>query len=99
MPDDTEVRLCCLLWAHDGHEADLRAYEDKVLALVPGTGGELLQRVAGDGTNGQPHEVQIFRFPSQQALTTYLDDPRRTALADERDRAIARTELFPVTFI
>ena len=41
MRDDAEVRPCCLLWAHDGHEADLRAYEDEVLALVPETGGEL----------------------------------------------------------
>jgi len=62
-------------------------------------GGEVVQRVSGNGADGCPDEVQIFRFPLQQALTAYLDDPRRTTLADERDRAIARTELFPVTFI
>jgi hypothetical protein len=35
--------------------------------------------------------------PDQTALDAYLVDPRRTALTEERDRVIARTELFPVT--
>lgn len=32
-----------------------------------------------------------------QALDGYLGDPRRLALADERDRVVARTELMNVT--
>lgn len=94
---DGGVLLCCMLWAHGGRESELEAYETRVLALVPEAGGEVVQRARGDGSQGHPHEVQFIGFPSQHALQVYLHDPRRTALTDERDRAIARTELFPVT--
>ena len=94
---DGEIVLCCFLWAHDGREAELTAYESRVLAFVQDAGGEVLSRVASDGSDGHPHEIQVFRFVSQAALDTYLNDPRRTALAAERDYAIARTELFPVS--
>lgn len=60
------------------------------------TGGEILQRVASDGADGHPHEVQLYRFPDQGALQGFLDDPRRQKLSPERDRVIERTELFPV---
>jgi uncharacterized protein (DUF1330 family) len=90
------LHLCCLLWAHPGTERALTAYEDKVLALVPEHGGQLLSRVLGDGAHGHPHEVHVFRFPDQTAVDAYLADSRRLALTDERDRVVARTELFPV---
>ncbi len=53
-------------------------------------------RAIGDGAQGRPLETQVYRIPSQAALDAYLADPRRTANAAERDRVIARTELFPV---
>ncbi|MFE0749899.1 hypothetical protein [Gordonia sp. NPDC058843] len=95
------LSLCCLLWAHDD-AADierLRAltrYEDTVLGLLPEHGGAVLNRVIGDGHDGTPHEVQILRFADRSALDAYLADPRRAALAGERDRVIARTEVFEV---
>jgi hypothetical protein len=94
--DVSEIVLCCLLWAVPGHEAAMSAYEDRVLALIPEHGAEVSQRVVSDGRDGAPHEVQVYRFPGQGALDAYLGDPRRTALAAERDRVVARTELFPV---
>jgi hypothetical protein len=96
MSDGPEIRLCCLLWARPGEAAALSEYEDRVLALLPRHGGEVVQRAVGDGDDGRPHEVQIYRFPGRSALDAYLADPDRAALAHERDRAIARTELFPV---
>jgi len=96
MADDTELLLCCLLWAVDGEAAGLTAYEDRVLALVADHGGEVVERACGDGRDGRPQEVQLYRFPGRAALDAYLADPVRTALAPERDRVIARTELFPV---
>jgi uncharacterized protein (DUF1330 family) len=95
----SEVALCVLLWARPGEEAELIAYEDEVLALLADHGAELLQRVRSDGGDEQPLEVQILRFPSQEALDRYLADDRRVALADQRDRAIARTEILPVALI
>lgn len=97
MNDGAEILLCCLLWARDGEAEGLSRYEDTVLVLVPRHGGEVVQRVVGDGTGGSPHEVQLYRFPDRAALDAYVADPARVALADERDRVIARTELFPVT--
>ena len=95
----SEVTLCVLLWARPGEEAALIAYEDEVLALLDDHGATLLQRVRSDGTDDQPLEVQILRFPSQEALDRYLADDRRVALADHRDRAIARTQIIPVDVV
>lgn len=94
--DDAPIELCCLLRARPGAEEDLTAYEDKVTALLPEHGGELLSRVIGDGADGAPHEVHVLRFPGQAALDAYLADPRRRAMSAERDRAVATTTLFPV---
>ncbi|MFC0506589.1 DUF1330 domain-containing protein [Micromonospora costi] len=92
------VRLCCLLWAHPGRADALHAYEDRVLPWIAEHGGEVVHRALADGTDGHPHEVQLFRFPDRAALDAYLRDPRRTALSAERDAAVARTDLFPVRF-
>lgn len=99
MTDNGEVQLCCLLWACEGLEAALTAYEDRVLALIPEHGGEVVTRARNAGDGGEPDEVQFYRFPSQASLDSYLGDPRRLALASERDRVVGRTDLFPVTYL
>lgn len=96
---DSEILLCCLLWANDGEAAGLTAYEDAVLALIPEHGGQVIQRAQSDGDDGRPHEVQLYRFVSQASLDSYLADPRRASLAQERDRVIRRTDLFPVSLL
>ena len=93
------VELCVLLWAHPGHDADLAAYEDRVLALVPAHGGTVLQRARSAGEQGHPLEMQFYSFPSEAALQAYLADDRRVALAAERDRVVARTQLIRVSFV
>jgi antibiotic biosynthesis monooxygenase (ABM) superfamily enzyme len=93
---EAPIELCCLLRARPGREKAMTAYEDKVTALVPDHGGELLSRVVGDGADGSPHEVHVYRFPGQAALDAYMADPRRLALTEERDRTVAATTLFPV---
>jgi uncharacterized protein (DUF1330 family) len=82
-------------------EAALRSYEDKVLGLVAEHGGSVLYRGtvlpgAQHGDGEPPTEVQIQRMPSQASLDAYVNDPRRLAMAAERDAAIARTDLFPL---
>ena len=96
------LTLCVLLWPHEGHEAELVAYEDRALPLVADHGGRVLQRVraaGADPSGAQPFEVHVIEFPSPTALDAYLADDRRAALADHRDRAIARTELLPVDVV
>jgi uncharacterized protein (DUF1330 family) len=91
------ISLCCLLWARPGQHEGLIAYEDRVLELVSEHGGRILQRARTDGSGDQPLEIQVFTFESQSALDGYMNDERRLALADERDRVVARTELMHVT--
>lgn len=43
--------------------------------------------------------MRILRFPSQEALDAYLADPRRVALAGDRDRVVARTDIFDVRLV
>lgn len=99
MGDMDGLGLCCLLWAREGEAAGLGAYEDRVLALIPEHGGQVLQRVQRTSGEAAPNEVQIYRFPSQSSLDSYLADPRRLELAEERDRVVSRTELFPIAFL
>jgi uncharacterized protein (DUF1330 family) len=98
-PDPVAMTMCVLLWARPGEDAALAAYEDRVLALVPEHGGQVLQRARGDGAGGQPLEIQTLRFPSKAALAAYMSDERRTALAADRDRAVARTEVINVELV
>jgi uncharacterized protein (DUF1330 family) len=94
----SSVTLCVLLWAHDGGSGALTRYEDEVLPLVAEHGGQVLQRArtTGQPDAGEPQEVHLIRFPSQAAFDAYLGDERRTRLADQRHRAVARTQVLRV---
>ena len=94
--DDGPFTLCCLLWAKPGLEGDLVAYEDRVLALMPDYGVEVIERMRSDRGPEHPVEVQLYRVPNQALLDAYLADPRRLELTAERDRVVARTVLFRV---
>ena len=93
------VTLCVLLWAWTGREHELGVYEDRVLALLPEHGARVMQRVRPVGPAGEPTEVHLLEFPDEAALDAYLADPRRTALAHERDEAIDRTEILRVDVV
>jgi uncharacterized protein (DUF1330 family) len=93
------IHLCVLLWPKPGAETALVSYEDRVLELLGDHGASVLQRVRTDGSGEGPLEIQILELPSQAALDNYLEDERRTALAAERDAAIARTEVLPVDLV
>jgi hypothetical protein len=88
-----------LLWSQPGMEDALVAYEDVVLALVDEHDGTVVARARGDGADGRPLEIQLFEWASQSAMDGFMSDPRRTALAADRDRAIARTEIVPVQLV
>jgi uncharacterized protein (DUF1330 family) len=90
------VTLCVLLWARPGNEDALIAYEDQVLDIAAEYGCQVVQRARSSGTSEQPLEIQLLGFPSAHAVEAFQADPRRQALADERDRAIARTEILEV---
>ena len=97
-----EVNLCVLLWAHEGRDADLSAYEDQVLDLLAEHGGNVIQRaktVVRKGDDSEPTKVQLLRFASEAALDGYLQDARREALAGQRDAAVAMTEVMRIQLV
>jgi uncharacterized protein (DUF1330 family) len=93
------VTLCVLLWARPGAESGLIAYEGRVLDIASGYGGRVLQRARSEGGDGQPLEIQLLEFPTAQAVAEFMADGRRQALADERDRVVARTEVIDVQLV
>jgi len=92
------ITLCVFLWAADRERDGLGRYEDAVLALLGDHGGRLVVRVRSNG-DGPPDEVQVIQFDGPDAMASFMDDPRRLALAGDRARAIERTEQFNVTAI
>ena len=102
------VVLCVTLWPNAGEEMALAAYEDAVLALLPDYGGRVVARVralddreaSGEAEGAaRPFETQIIEFSTDAGMDSYLADPRRTAAADVRDRAIARTDIQRVSLV
>lgn len=93
------VTLCVLLWAREGQADRLVAYEDRVLGLMAEHGGQVLHRVRSAGGGDEPFEVQLLAFASDVALDGYLQDDRRTALADERDAVVAATQVIRVEVV
>jgi uncharacterized protein (DUF1330 family) len=93
------IQVCVLLWARPGAAQALIEYEDAVLALLPEHGARLIQRARTNGENGAPTEIQLIENASQAGYDSYLKDERRTALAAQRDAAIARTEVYRVQLV
>ncbi len=95
------ITFAVLLWPVEGREADLAAYEDDVLALMPGHGGRVVQRVrrldAAD--RSQPLETHILQFEDERAFDAYVADPRRAQMAERRQACIARTEIWRVEHV
>jgi uncharacterized protein (DUF1330 family) len=90
------MTLCVMLWARDGRQDALAAYEDQVLALLGDHDCRLVSRVRRTDSGDGPDEVQIIEMPDRTALDSYMSDPRRTALTEVRDHAIERTEILNV---
>ena len=91
------VLLCVLLWAAPGEHEALVEYEDRVLRLLAAHRARVLTRVRA--VEGQPDEVQLLEFPSEDALAAFLDDPARVELAGLRERGITRAEVLRVEFV
>lgn len=91
------LTLTVMLWAVPGREQELGDYEDTVLALLPRYGGRVAERVRRrDPDEEQPLEVQVIDLPDTDALEGFLVDPDRTSMAAQRDRCVARTQMFEV---
>jgi uncharacterized protein (DUF1330 family) len=90
------VTLCVLLTPVAGKEAELVAYEDRVLPMLARHGGRMLHRVRRADGGNDPYEVHLIDFPDDDAVAAYLEDPERLALAAMRDDAILATRIIRV---
>jgi hypothetical protein len=88
--------LCVMLSAAPGCEGLLIDYEDQVLPLLATHDGRVVQRLRATEPGVAPYEVHVLEFASDAALDRYMQDPRRAALAELRDRAIASTQVLRV---
>jgi uncharacterized protein (DUF1330 family) len=87
------LRMCVLLWEQPGRDKDLAEFEDAVLAMLADHGGTVISRdTVIERTDGDPLEVQVLEMPDEQAMTAFVNDPRRAALPP-RGSIIARTRL------
>jgi uncharacterized protein (DUF1330 family) len=94
-----EDRVLRLVPEHGGrvvHRAQNSGAQGARNSAVQGARNSAVQRAPGGGGDGHPAEIQFLDFPSQTALDAYMADPRRTALAADRDQAVARTEIIDV---
>ena len=97
---DESISLCVLLWAHPVRVDELVAYEDDVLRLLADHGAVLLSRVRTvEPSDTAPTEIQVIRFGSQRGFDAYMADPRRVAMTERRDAAVARTEVHTVAVV
>ncbi|MGV9712610.1 DUF1330 domain-containing protein [Gordonia sp. NPDC003424] len=86
-----------LLWSVDGRDDDLHTYEDDVLPMVAEHRGRVRTRLrALTPDDRTPHETQVIEFPDDAAFDAYMADPRRIAMADRREKCIARTSMWRV---
>lgn len=93
MPDP--VDLLVLLWAVPGRLQELKEYEDRILKLIVEHGGKVVDRLRNLEADG-PSEVHLLHFSSQLDLDAYMNDGRRLALAHDRERCVARSDVIRV---
>ena len=94
------VTFAVLLWPVAGHATELHAYEDDVLCLVADHRGRVVTRARSvDPDDSQPVETQVIEFADDAGFRSYMDDERRTAMADRRDACVARTQMWRVDVV
>lgn len=83
------------LWLQPGASAaDFEAFEHKAAAAMALQGGRIERAVRlREGGEGAPFEVHLVSFPDAAAFEAYRASPEAQALAAERERVIARTEI------
>lgn len=80
------------LWVRPGQEAAFEDFERKAARIMARHGGRIdcAVRPAPGAGEDAPFEVHIVSFPDEAAYAAFRSDPDRLALADQRERIIAR---------
>ena len=91
------VHIVVHLFAANGAKEGMKAYEEKALRIFRRHGGEILAAFKPDSKSGDkpaPDEIQILRIRSREDFEKFMNDPDRVGMSDERNRVIAKTEVF-----
>jgi len=77
--------------------ASFRDYEAAAARIMAAHGGAIARAVVLDADPAEPDhltEVHLVDFPDAAALAAYRADPALAALAEQRARAVARTQVW-----
>lgn len=74
-----------------GEEETFEAYEEIALSIFREHRGEVVSRFR---PSEGPTEIHVLRCPDERAFEAFRADDRLKELADQRARAIVRTEIF-----
>ncbi len=70
----------------------LRRYESKVVPIIREYGGKIISTFKP--LNNPPDEIHLIEFSSREALAQYQQDGRVVELKSEREKAIAKIDLY-----
>lgn len=95
---DSRLTLVVLLFVEPDRVGEFEEFERQAATIMARHGGRIERRieVRTDGDPDRPYEVHIVSFPDEHALDRYRADPEIRSLEALRERAIRRTEIWPV---
>ncbi|BCM91576.1 hypothetical protein IAD21_03451 [Abditibacteriota bacterium] len=93
----SELHLIVRLWLHpEANVAEFEEFERAVAQILQNHGGRIERAFrTEEPTNGnEPFEIHLVSFPDDEAFKSYRSDELTLALAPQRERLIARTEIW-----
>jgi hypothetical protein len=90
------VKLVVSLWLKTDEVAAFESFERAVARVMAKHGGRIdhvVRRAAAERGDG-PFEVHIVSFPDWRSFDAYRADPALQELQPQRERLIARTEIW-----
>jgi hypothetical protein len=85
--------LIVTIWLRTDDIAAFEEFERKAASIMRSYGGKIERAIRLDSAPGGPFEIHIVSFPDEGSFDGYRADPATLALASERERLIARTEI------
>ena len=85
------------LFGRNGTREEFEEYENKALKIFRRYGGEIIIAyipVRNSETDDIPNEIHVLKIENRERFETYLKDPDRLKMAEERNSVIKRTDIF-----
>jgi uncharacterized protein (DUF1330 family) len=92
-----KLHLIVRLWLRDeANIGEFEKFERAAAGVMAQHGGSIERAFRRKETqeSEEPFEVHLVKFPDAEAFAAYRDDDRTLALKEQRERLIARTEIW-----